>query len=100
MAENRWKETDKDRVLNAFNHGVLIKEMYCKSCLNSYLILVGIYITCEAAGRYVNYGCPQGNSECRYLFFDQFQHQHAIRSQHTSDHELRGKRIRCFSLNM
>jgi hypothetical protein len=25
LAENRWKETDKDRVLNAFNHGVLIK---------------------------------------------------------------------------
>jgi hypothetical protein len=25
MAENHWKETDKDRVLKAFNHGVLIK---------------------------------------------------------------------------
>lgn len=25
MAENRWKETDKDRVLNTFNHSVLIK---------------------------------------------------------------------------
>jgi hypothetical protein len=25
MAENRWKETDKNRELNAFNHGVLIK---------------------------------------------------------------------------
>jgi hypothetical protein len=25
MAENRWKVTDKDRVLNDFNYGVLIK---------------------------------------------------------------------------